>query len=199
MTVPSTVSAPGPYPAVTWFQPPPAWARSRPTVLRLRWAPQVEHRSGSTQLRLLNGRPPIHQLFLAQNLATYGAAVRPIREARVRWKKGWTTVLRLGAAYGVLPPCARTPWERPEPRSSREGSAPPPLQGAGFDAVRGFPGRSASGRTIRTAACVWWTTASDTLPRKRRRAEESPREPITTRSASGAAGGVVRGSGPIAI
>ena len=36
------------------------------------------------------------------NLGLYGPGVILIREAHVRWKKGWATVLILGAAYGIL-------------------------------------------------------------------------------------------------
>jgi hypothetical protein len=39
---------------------------------------------------------------LAANLGLYGPGVLLIREAKVRWNKGWATVLLLGAAYGIL-------------------------------------------------------------------------------------------------
>lgn len=44
-------------------------------------------------------------MFLFQllaNLGLYGPGVLLIREAKVRWKRGWGPVLLLGAAYGVL-------------------------------------------------------------------------------------------------
>lgn len=36
------------------------------------------------------------------NLGLYGPGVLLVREAMVRWKKGWGTVLLLGATYGIL-------------------------------------------------------------------------------------------------
>jgi hypothetical protein len=65
-------------------------------------APMVEYLSGSTQLSWLVVNPPLFFAFLAQNIGSYGLAVLLIREAKVRWGKGWATVLLLGAAYGVL-------------------------------------------------------------------------------------------------
>lgn len=41
-------------------------------------------------------------LFLGLNLGLYGPGVLLVREAHVRWKKGWSTLLLLGAAYGLL-------------------------------------------------------------------------------------------------
>src|SRR6202043_2426807 len=41
-------------------------------------------------------------LGIVANLGLYGPGVLLIREAKVRWHKGWTTVLLLGAAYGIL-------------------------------------------------------------------------------------------------
>jgi hypothetical protein len=46
---------------------------------------------------------PIWFVFgIVANLGLYGPAVLLIREAKVRWHKGWATVLLLGAAYGIL-------------------------------------------------------------------------------------------------
>jgi hypothetical protein len=39
---------------------------------------------------------------LVANLGLYGPGVLLVREAKVRWGKGWGTVLLLGAAYGIL-------------------------------------------------------------------------------------------------
>ena len=41
-------------------------------------------------------------LQLALNTALYLPGALLIREAMIRWKKGWATVLLLGAAYGIL-------------------------------------------------------------------------------------------------
>jgi MFS family permease len=62
----------------------------------------VEYLTGSTQLSWLVANPLLFFAFLAQNIGSYGLAVLLIREAKVRWHKGWATVLLLGAAYGIL-------------------------------------------------------------------------------------------------
>ncbi len=41
-------------------------------------------------------------LFLGANLGLYGSGVILIREAMIRWKKGWASVFLLGAAYGIV-------------------------------------------------------------------------------------------------
>lgn len=65
-------------------------------------SPQVEYLTGSSQLSWLVGNPPLFFLFVLQNLGSYGLAVVLIREATVRWHKGWASIIALGAAYGVL-------------------------------------------------------------------------------------------------
>src|SRR5438105_1622946 len=39
---------------------------------------------------------------LAANLGLYGSGVILIREAMIRWKKGWASVFLLGVAYGIV-------------------------------------------------------------------------------------------------
>ena len=46
--------------------------------------------------------PPVFFLLLAANLALYGPGVILIREAKLRWNKGWASVFLLGAAYGIV-------------------------------------------------------------------------------------------------
>jgi len=41
-------------------------------------------------------------VLLGGNLALYGPGVLLVREATLRWKKGWATTLILGGAYGIL-------------------------------------------------------------------------------------------------
>ncbi|MCI4352188.1 MAG: hypothetical protein L3K14_02205 [Thermoplasmata archaeon] len=102
--------APRPFPVSPQMPPPspPPFVRLRsflrhhPVLFLVLLAPQVEYLSGSSQLSYLVGVPPIFFLFLAQNLGSYGLAVLLIREARIRWKLGWASVLLLGAAYGLL-------------------------------------------------------------------------------------------------
>jgi hypothetical protein len=76
--------------------------RGHPVVCLLLLAPEVEYLTGSSRLSDLVAQPILFLLFLAQNLASYGAAVLLIREARVRWNLGWAGVLFLGACYGII-------------------------------------------------------------------------------------------------
>jgi hypothetical protein len=76
--------------------------QAHPVVCLLILAPEVEYLTGSSQLSLLVAQPILFFLFLAQNLASYGAAVLLIREARIRWNLGWAGVLFLGACYGII-------------------------------------------------------------------------------------------------
>jgi len=46
--------------------------------------------------------PPLFFLLLAANLGLYGPGVILIREAKIRWNKGWASVFLLGAAYGIV-------------------------------------------------------------------------------------------------
>ena len=45
---------------------------------------------------------PVFLLFLAINVAMYLPGALLIREAMIRWKKGWATVFALGAAYAIM-------------------------------------------------------------------------------------------------
>lgn len=45
--------------------------------------------------------PPIFLIFLAANVALYTTGALLIREAVIRWNKGWATVFALGAAYAI--------------------------------------------------------------------------------------------------
>jgi len=82
-----------------------AFFRRHPIALLLALTPGIpEYLSGSTAVYPLVTAPPIFLIFLGLNLALYGPGVLLIREALVRWGKGWgwATVLLLGAAYGLL-------------------------------------------------------------------------------------------------
>jgi len=46
--------------------------------------------------------PPLFFLLLAANLGLYGPGVILIREAKIRWNKGWASVFLLGTAYGIV-------------------------------------------------------------------------------------------------
>jgi hypothetical protein len=57
----------------------------------------AEFLTGSTPV-LVPLLDPISALFL---VGLYGAGVLLVREASIRWNKGWPTILLLGAAYGI--------------------------------------------------------------------------------------------------
>ena len=57
---------------------------------------------GSTKITLLFVAPLSFVLDFGFLLLMYGGGALLIREARVRWKKGWASVLLLGAAYAIV-------------------------------------------------------------------------------------------------
>jgi hypothetical protein len=61
-----------------------------------------EYLSSSSALSTILVNPLFFALQLAANLGLYLPGVLLIREAMVRWRKGWGSVLLLGAAYGIL-------------------------------------------------------------------------------------------------
>ena len=79
-----------------------AFAR-HPVILLLMLTPGIpEYLSGSSAVSAIALNPPLFLLQILANLGLYGPGAQLIREAKVRWKKAWATVLLLGAAYGVL-------------------------------------------------------------------------------------------------
>lgn len=77
--------------------------RARPILLLLLLSPGIpEYISGSSGFNVLVLNPARFFLQIALNLGLYGPGVLLIREAMVRWQKGWASVLILGAAYGIL-------------------------------------------------------------------------------------------------
>jgi hypothetical protein len=77
--------------------------RRHPVLLLFLLTPGIpEYLSGSSQLRGLVVAPGAFVIFLALNAALYTPGVLLIREAVVRWKKGWLSVFVLGLAYGLL-------------------------------------------------------------------------------------------------
>ena len=62
----------------------------------------IEYVSGSSPIANLVFSPPAFFTGLLINSALYLPGALLIREAAIRWKKGWASVLLLGAAYGVL-------------------------------------------------------------------------------------------------
>lgn len=82
-----------------------AFFRRHPVLLFLLLTPGIpEYLSGSTPTYGIVVSPPLFLLFLGLNLGLYGPGALLVREAFVRWRKGWgwATLLTLGAAYGLL-------------------------------------------------------------------------------------------------
>ncbi len=80
-----------------------AFLQRHPVVCLLLLSPGIpEYISGSSPTSALVLNPPMFLFQVAANLGLYGPGVLLVREAMVRWKKGWALVLLLGAAYGIL-------------------------------------------------------------------------------------------------
>lgn len=77
--------------------------KSHPILILLLLSPGIpEYLSGSSALNNIILNPSTFAIGLIANLGLYGPGVLLVREAKVRWQKGWTTVLVLGVAYGLL-------------------------------------------------------------------------------------------------
>lgn len=80
-----------------------AFFRRHPILLLLALTPGIpEYLSGSSSVAGLVIAPAVFVVFLLLNLGLYGPGVLLIREALVRWKKGWLAVILLGGAYGLI-------------------------------------------------------------------------------------------------
>jgi hypothetical protein len=62
----------------------------------------VEYLSGSSSFVFLVLSPGWFFLALGINAAMYTSGALLIREAMIRWKKGWPTAIALGAAYAIM-------------------------------------------------------------------------------------------------
>ena len=77
--------------------------RRHPALLLFGLTPGIpEYLSGSTSTALLAVNPLGFLVFLALNLALYGPGVLLVREAWIRFGRGWAALLCLGTAYGLL-------------------------------------------------------------------------------------------------
>lgn len=77
--------------------------RSHPVLFLILLTPGIpEYLSGSSNLSLLAFNPLAFYTLLGANVGLYGSGVLLIREAMIRWKKGWASVFLLGAAYGIV-------------------------------------------------------------------------------------------------
>ncbi len=72
------------------------YLKSHPILFIILLTPGIpEYLSASSQLTVLVLSPPLFFLFLAANVGLYGSGVILIREAMIRWKKGWASVFLL--------------------------------------------------------------------------------------------------------
>ncbi|HKS59947.1 MAG TPA: hypothetical protein VJS68_04130, partial [Thermoplasmata archaeon] len=79
-----------------------AYFRRHPVLFLLLLTPGIpEYLSSSTRISSVVLNPAAFLIFFALNAALYTPGALLIREAMVRWKKGWATVLILGVAYGI--------------------------------------------------------------------------------------------------
>jgi hypothetical protein len=77
--------------------------KSHPLLFLLFLTPGIpEYLSASSQLTLLVISPLLFFGLLLANLGLYGSGIILIREAMIRWKKGWASVFLLGVAYGIV-------------------------------------------------------------------------------------------------
>ncbi len=80
-----------------------SYLKAHPLFCLLILSPGIpEYLSGSSNMGILVLNPPVFFLLLAANLALYGPGVILIREAKIRWNKGWASVFLMGAAYGIV-------------------------------------------------------------------------------------------------
>jgi hypothetical protein len=80
-----------------------AFLRRNPILFLILICPGIpEYLSGSSAFYNIVADPLWFVLGLIFNLGMYVPGVLLIREAQVRWNKGWATVLALGAAYAIV-------------------------------------------------------------------------------------------------
>lgn len=80
-----------------------AFLKSHPVLLLLLLTPGIpEYLSSSSAINAIVLNPPMFVFQIVANLGLYGPGALLIHDARVRWKKGWATILLLGVAYGIL-------------------------------------------------------------------------------------------------
>jgi hypothetical protein len=77
--------------------------RNRPVLCLFLMTPGFpEYLSGSSSFTAIVLNPPFFFLQLAINAAMYLPGALLVREAALRWNKGWPTVFVLGAAYAIM-------------------------------------------------------------------------------------------------
>ena len=79
------------------------YLRRHPLLCLILLSPGIpEYLSGSSSFAMLTLNPLVFLLFLGLNVGLYGPGVILIREAMVRWRKGWASVFLLGFAYAIV-------------------------------------------------------------------------------------------------
>jgi hypothetical protein len=77
--------------------------RRHPIICLLLLTPSIpEYLTGSSPFNAVILDPAQFLLSVILNIGLYLPGVLLVREAMVRWKKGWATILLLGAAYAIL-------------------------------------------------------------------------------------------------
>jgi len=80
-----------------------SFLKRHPILCLLLLTPGIpEYLSSSSPIYAIVLNPGQFIFQLVANLGLYGPGVLLIREAMIRWNKGWGAVLLLGAAYGIL-------------------------------------------------------------------------------------------------
>jgi len=79
------------------------YLKAHPVISLLILTPGIpEYLSSSSPINAIVLNPPQFVFQLLANLGLYGSGALLIHDAGIRWKKGWATILLLGAAYGIL-------------------------------------------------------------------------------------------------
>jgi len=79
------------------------YLKAHPVISFLILTPGIpEYLSSSSPINAIVLNPPQFIFQLLANLGLYGSGALLIHDAGIRWKKGWATILLLGAGYGIL-------------------------------------------------------------------------------------------------
>lgn len=77
--------------------------RRHPVLCLLLLSPGIpEYLTGSSSFAILTLNPVLFLMFVGLNMGLYGPGVILIREAMIRWRKGWASVFLLGFAYSIV-------------------------------------------------------------------------------------------------
>lgn len=80
-----------------------SYIRAHPVWLLVLLSPGIpEYLSGSSSWAVLVANPIAFALLVLLNVGLYTTGLILIREAVLRWRKGWASVFILGVAYGIL-------------------------------------------------------------------------------------------------